>query len=210
MLYFWKSDSILKPFFSIRLKLKLIILTRNITYLKHLKVHQNIKLLVSLLTMVILIGCERDDICAAVTPTTPHLIVRFYNINARSELKTVRRMTVTAEDNLKPIVNDKTTDSIVLPLKVDALGTMNTSRFVIKKDIDFDADENPITNSNADIIEISYTPELIYVSRACGYKSVYNDLIAGLDTDQDNWIIDIEVINTTINNEDAAHINIYH
>ncbi len=155
-------------------------------------------------------SCERDDICASTTPTTPHLIVRFYNINNRSELKTVRRMNVTAEDNPNYILNDKTVDSLVLPLRVDALDNVNTSRFVLTRDQDYATDSIPTTAANADIIEINYTPELIYVSRACGYKSIFNNLSAIRETDAINWIIDIEVINTTINNEDAAHINIYH
>ncbi|HUH28072.1 DUF6452 family protein [Gelidibacter sp.] len=178
--------------------------------MKQIKFHQNIKILLSLLIILSLWSCERDDICASTTPTTPHLIIRFYNINAISETKTVRRMDVTAEGNPKFIVSDKTTDSIVLPLKVDALDNLNTSRFVLTKDRDYDTDDDPNTVSNADIIEVKYTPELIYVSRACGYKSVFNNLSATRETDLSNWIIDIQVINDTINNENAAHINIYH
>ncbi len=119
-------------------------------------------------------------------------------------------MDVTAEGNPKYIVNDKTIDSIVLPLRIDALDTMNSSRFVLTRDRDYDLDENPNTVSNSDTIQVNYTPELIYVSRACGYKSVFNDLNANRETDASNWIIDIQVINDTINNENAAHINIYH
>lgn len=119
-------------------------------------------------------------------------------------------MDVTAENNPNYIVNDKTIDSIVLPLRVDALDIMNTSRFVLTKDRDYDLDDDPNTASNADIIEVNYMPELIYVSRACGYKSVFNNLSANRETDPNNWIINIEVIKDTINNENAAHINIYH
>lgn len=156
------------------------------------------------------ISCERDDICAEATATTPHLIIRFYNIDSRSELKAVRHMTVSQVDNAKAIINDKTTDTIILPLKMDNLNGLNTTRFELRKDVDYDTDDKPTTQSNPDIIEVSYTPELIYVSRACGYKSIYNDVTAGLNNDTDTWIIDIDVINSTIKNEDAAHINIYH
>ncbi|OBX26946.1 hypothetical protein A9996_02465 [Gelidibacter algens] len=157
-----------------------------------------------------MLSCERDDICASATPTTPHLIVRFYDIDDRSETKTVRRMVVKEENTSKFIVDDKTLDSIVLPLRIDVLDNLNTTRFEIKRDIDFETDSDPNTVSNTDILEVTYTPELIYVSRACGYKSIFNDVIASRDSDPNNWIIDVEVINTTINNENAAHINIYH
>ena len=206
MLYFWKKecDSV-----DCRLLIQLFQI-RNNRNLKHKKAHQNLKVLISLLILASLWSCERDDICAAATPTTPHLIVRFYNINDRAETKTVRHMSVNAENNLNYLVYDRTVDSIVLPLKLDALDNVNTSRFVLTRDADYDTDDDPITVSSTEIIEVNYTPELIYVSRACGYKSIFNDLSATRATDPSNWIIDIEVINTTINNEDAAHINIYH
>lgn len=155
-------------------------------------------------------SCERDDICATATPTTPHLIVRFYNINERTETKTVRRMNVYEETNSKYLLLDKTLDSIVLPLRIDVLDSPNTTRFIIERDVDFELDEDPATQSNIDILEVTYTPELIYVSRACGYKSVFNNVVANREKDDDNWMIDVQVINSTLNNEDAAHINIYH
>ena len=178
--------------------------------MKHKKAHKNLKILLSFLILASLWSCERDDICASTTPTTPHLIIRFYNINASAETKTVRHLSVSVEDDLQYLIYDRTIDSIVLPLKVDNLDNLNTTRFVLTMDTDYDTDDNPNTVSNSDIIEVNYTPELIYVSRACGYKSVFNNLNATRETDASNWIIDVQVINTTINNEDAAQINIYH
>ena len=178
--------------------------------MKHKKAHKHLKILLSFLILASLWSCERDDICASTTPTTPHLIIRFYNINARAETKTVRHLSVNEEDNNTYVVYDRTVDSILLPLRIDALDNLNTTRFVLTMDTDYDTDDNNNTASNADIIEVTYTPELIYVSRACGYKSVFNNLSATRQTDAINWIVDVEVINTTINNEDAAQINIYH
>ncbi|MEO5788704.1 MAG: DUF6452 family protein [Gelidibacter sp.] len=172
--------------------------------MKYKKAHKTLKVLLSFLILASLWSCERDDICASTTPTTPHLIIRFYNIDARAETKTVRHLTVKAEDDLKNIVFDRTTDSIVLPLRLDALNNNNTTKFLLTRDSD------SIPLANTDIIEVTYTPELIYVSRACGYKTIFNDLSATRETDASNWIINVEVINTTINNENAAQINIYH
>lgn len=178
--------------------------------MKHKRAFPPFNVILALFVLSSLLSCERDDICAAATPTTPHLIVRFYNINERTELKTVRRMNVKEADNPKFIVDDRTTDSIALPLRIETLDNLNTTRFEFTRDIDFDSDEDPNTESNTDILTVTYTPELIYVSRACGYKSIFNDVIAGRESDPNNWIIDVEVINTTIDNENAAHINIYH
>ena len=119
-------------------------------------------------------------------------------------------MSVSAEGHSEYLVYDKTIDSIVLPLKLEALNTLNTTRFILTRDADYDEDDDPNTVSNTDIIEVNYTPELIYVSRACGYKSVFNNVSATRNTDSSNWIVGMEVINDTIKNEDAAHINIFH
>lgn len=155
-------------------------------------------------------SCERDDICAAATPTTPHLIIRFYDINAREETKTGRHMSIRAKESSNYIIHDQTTDSILLPLKVEVLDQINTTQFVLTKDVDYDTDEKPETTSNTDTLTVNFTPELIYVSRACGYKSIFNNLTANRVEDDLNWIVDVEMIKDTINNEDAAHINIYH
>lgn len=155
--------------------------------------------------------CERDDICASTTSTTPRVIILFYDINNPETPKSVPQLSVFGDGNEEvAILAPVNTDSINLPLRFDAEGVLATTRFILKKDSNFDTDDNDATVSNSDIIEISYTPEFIYVSRACGYKSVFNGAQISFDSDDDNWIINNEVLNETIENENAAHIIIYH
>ncbi|WP_091424970.1 DUF6452 family protein [Formosa sp. Hel1_31_208] len=167
---------------------------------------------------VILLACERDDICPEDTATTPSLIIRFYNINDQDELKSVRLLRVKGlNDNDEPLneipVNRASPDSIVLPLRFANEGTETITRFQLEKDSDLADNDNPDNDSNIDIIEVRYTPEFIYVSRACGLKSIFNFGTTGgvsRDNDDDNWIINTEIINETIDNENAAHVIIYH
>ena len=42
------------------------------------------------LIAVLFLGCERDDICAEATATTPHLIMRFYDVNNPEETNNPR------------------------------------------------------------------------------------------------------------------------
>lgn len=169
-----------------------------------------------LFILIILIGtsCERDDICAETTPTTPRLIIRFYDINEQDNTKQVRLLTVNGVDPdgnvLENIVTNTSTDSIVLPLRFQNENIVTTSRFELKRDSDFDDDTNGTTFSNTDVIDVSYTPEFVYVSRACGYKSVFNDTQNTLILDSDNWIFSYEIINPTIDNENSANIILYH
>jgi len=57
---------------------------------------------------------------------------------------------------------------------------------------------------------VSYTPEFIYVSRACGYKSIFNDLQNTLIIDSDNWIAGYNIIKPTVENENEAELILYH
>lgn len=171
------------------------------------------KLYVLLLTLIALsfLTCERDDICAATTGTTPNLIIRFYDINNPENTKSVPQLSVFGEGNEEEaILGAVNTDSINLPLNFDTEGNLAITRFILKKDSNLDTDDDDVTVSNTDIIEVSYTPEFIYVSRACGYKSVFNGAQISFDNDDDNWIINTEVLIETIENENAAHIIIYH
>ncbi|MEH6537505.1 MAG: DUF6452 family protein [Psychroserpens sp.] len=170
------------------------------------------------LITIIALSCERDDICAEDTATTPHLIIRFYDINNQDELKQVRQLEIIGLDDddmpfsTTPILNRTNTDSIALPLRFADEGVETKTRFQLVKDADFADNMDDSNDSNIDIIEVKYTPEFIYVSRACGYKSIFNlGTTGGLtqEIDADNWIISTEILNENIENENAAHIIIY-
>ncbi|WP_053992640.1 DUF6452 family protein [Mangrovimonas sp. TPBH4] len=160
----------------------------------------------------LVLGCEKDDICAETTATTPHLIIRFYDVNNPTSTLSARMLTVKGEGLEEEIVSSTTTDSILLPLNFQEEGMTAISRFELKIDTDYDSDTDESTASNTDIIEVNYTPEFVYVSRACGYKSTFAGTEIDVDetNDEDIWIINAVTVNTTIENETAAHINIYH
>jgi hypothetical protein len=163
-------------------------------------------------------SCERDDICAEATPTTPHLIIRFYDIDNPDNVKQVRQLEVTGLDESglplsETILSRSNTDSINLPLNFqgEVAGTTTTFQFV--KDADFADNTEDANEPNTDIITIRYTPEFVYVSRACGYKSTFVlDDIEPItrELDGDIWTSSFEIINQTIENENAAQIIIYH
>lgn len=171
----------------------------------------------SLLALVIW-SCERDDICAEATATTPNLIIRFYDINNQDEFKSVRQLTVRGLDDSGVPGNEinipsVSPDSIALPLRFSDEGIETITRFQLEKDSDFATNGNDENDSNIDIIEVRYTPEFVYVSRACGFKSIFNFDNTGdlsIEPDGDNWIINKDIINRTIDNEIAAQVIIFH
>lgn len=173
-------------------------------------------LILSIATL--LFACERDDICAATTSTTPRLVVEFYDVVNTDDLKSVSRLSVYGEGLVtdpdtsldETLVFNTNTNEITLPLLIGNENELNTSRFILEKDTNLRLDENDTTNSNMDIIEISYTTEYVYVSRACGYKSQFIGLSLNVEADSDLWISNIEIVESTLQDEDTVHVRIYH
>jgi hypothetical protein len=181
-----------------------------------------------LLLSVVMLACERDDICAEGVSTTPRLLIEFYDINNPDDLKSVPRISVygegrvvdqngtptepTTENSEGTLLFNENSTTVSLPLIVDLDDDdVITTRYILEKDTNLRLDEDDTTQSDVDIIEITYTTNFIYVSRACGYKSVFNNLDIDLEPeDGDTWISNIELVTTEIENENSAHVRILH
>ena len=166
-----------------------------------------------LLLLLTTASCEKDDICPESTPTTPKLILRFYDISNQDDTKNVTSFGVTSlDENGETFVlagfNGVTTDSISLPLRIQTTAE-NFTRFTFYKD--FAVDDNGIITGNPDVITFAYKREDVYVSRACGFKTIFKELILTVELDGDNWIINSEILNnSTVENEISAHVKILH
>ena len=153
-----------------------------------------------------LCSCEKDDICAEGTPTTPSLIVEFYNKDNREILKTIN-LEYYAEgfDDVDTIIDSR----LELPFRVDADNVKWSMTYVYTP-----TSGNVIRNT--DFLELNYERNELYVSRACGYKTVFN-----LDPDTDDnaltdspeedgfWVTGLSVETLNIENEDETHIKIF-
>jgi hypothetical protein len=148
------------------------------------------------LTALLISSCEKDDFC--IEPITPNMIIRFYNATNISETKAVTDLTVNPND-LDSIYTNVSIDSIVIPLDV-------TSNQIIY---------NFSSGTNVDILTINYEIEEVFVSRSCGFKAIFNNVTVTSDVSND-WIIGLTetLENTitipTIDDESAAHIQIFH
>lgn len=148
-------------------------------------------------------GCEKDEIC--LEETTPRLVIRFYDNENPNEFKSVSKLNVQIEgvegDYFESNVS---TDSIVIPIKVT--GDITKFKLTINKD---DGDD---TNDNTDAFDLNYTREDVFVSRSCGYKTIFHDAETKLELDNDNWIINIETVADPqeITNQKLKHVKIFH
>jgi hypothetical protein len=140
--------------------------------------------------LVLITSCEKDDYCIK-NPVTPHLIVRFYDDSNRETLKGVDELYVWAAEKDSIFSNVKT-DSISLPLNSNAPKTVYYFS----------------NGTTVDSFTISYTPKEEFVSRSCGFKMTFEEVSFSSDS---FWIKDFTPTTlTTIDSQNAAHVQIYH
>ena len=161
-------------------------------------------LLVLLVFSVTLSSCEKDDICDATTATTPKLIIEFYDILHPTVLKNVTNLAVKEVGSTNVLVfTDKS--KIQLPLK--------TNEDITKYSLILNSTD--VTIDNEDFLQFNYTHQNIFVSRACGYKTIFTldpttpYIKTETSTPDGYWIQNITVATSNITTENETHIKIY-
>ncbi|WP_412476291.1 DUF6452 family protein [Flavobacterium sp. TBRC 19031] len=148
-------------------------------------------------------GCEKDDIC--VDETTPQLVLEFYDISNPTVLKNVVNLKVTGDGMTDALNTFNGVSTISLPLKTNE----DTTKYHLL------LNSNSSTASNEDVLEFNYTRENVYVSRACGYKTVFelnnaNGLVlTDAITPDGLWIQDTNLQTNSIITENEVHLKIY-
>ena len=140
------------------------------------------KKLLTLIAVLILCltACEPDDICLEGTTGSPNLIVVFYDKNQTDTKKSVTDLQTKGLD-METLLYDSTTDSISLPIKTIS----NSTSFSLI------ATQNG--NTLEDIITFNYDPEDKFISRACGFKTRFNNLTFSTSNTL-NWVEFIEIL----------------
>ena len=155
------------------------------------------KKIVSLILLVFLTfsSCEKDDICDANTSTTPRLVIQFYDFSNPTVLKNVTNLKVIGEGMTEGIFFNGNGSTVSIPLKTTENST--TYRFIFNSDL---------PSSNEEEIKFECTRENIFVSRACGFKTIFS-----LDKISSDllWIKDIRIEKSNIVNENETHVKIY-
>lgn len=161
----------------------------------------------SVLFAVLLTNCERDDVCSESTPTTPRIVMEFYDYNDTSLPKNVVRMTLRSTET-DSVITFNGTNKVLVPLKT--LDTTTTYAFT------YNDDDNDQTLTYTDSIRFNYATRDVYVSRACGYKTVFDlsqetgiPAVVLNNGTPGEWIKNIVIDNHTIEFEDETHIRIY-
>ena len=161
------------------------------------------QLFLLLLLSVFFSSCEKDDICDTNTPTTPKSVIEFYDVANPTTLKNVTNLGVIAPGFTSGF-GFTATSKIKVPLKT--FEDSSVLYFIQNGSID------PTTDDNLDEITFNYNRKTVFVSRACGYKTLFTLNSTNPITvtpDSNNWIQNVIVSQPNIENEDETHIKIY-
>lgn len=170
------------------------------------------KIFLSLICLICLAqsACERDDICAETTVTTPLLVIDFFDADDPSSEKIPSNLVITAdgqeqnEDGEVQAIIISATSSIAIPLRTDQDITSFT--FTVNE-----SDDDDNENENSDIITFNYTRTEDFVSSACGFRITYDGLQETLDSADDGpWINNVEISNPIVEDETTTHVTIFH
>ena len=173
---------------------------------------KKIQFLIICLLTITFSSCEKDDICEATTATTPKLIFEFYDILNPTVKKNVTSLKVTGyiSDTVQkpiPLATFNAVNKIELPLRI--------TEDVTKYSLILNSTSTSVT-PNTDILEFKYTRQNVFVSRACGYKTIFtlNSPIGVTRTDSNTiddgfWMQNINTQTTNITTENEVHIKVF-
>lgn len=137
-------------------------------------------------------ACERDDLCLE-KPAVP-LRAAFAD-DFTGDPKPVTLTVLYGQDT---VLASQTSDTLDIPLPVDG----NSVRYVWIKE-----DASPPA---ADTVEIRYTLDKQFVSKACGWKTVYKDVDMEVYPGAVSWIKAWEILTAELTVDTIAHVKIYH
>lgn len=148
-------------------------------------------------------NCEKDDICDENTSTTPRLIMQFYDRDNPETKKNVTNLLVAGDGSTQDPMLFTAVSKIELPL--NTVADLTAYHFTINS--------TNTTLDNEDILTFHYTRDDVFVSRACGYKTVFlldqaTPFVQDIGSDG-QWMEDITVEQPDIQNENEVHISVY-
>ena len=154
----------------------------------------------SLLLAVSFWNCEKDDICAEGTPVTPRVIIEFFDATNQTTPKNVTNLGVIAPGFTEGFAFNGT-NKIEVPLR--------TNVDITELDFVLNGADNDPANDETVTLTFNYERSNVFISRACGYKTIFN-LTNVLPTDfTGTWISSLTIEQPNIINENETHIKIY-
>ena len=140
----------------------------------------------------LLTSCENDDDVCVSGEATPRLKIKFKS--ADNKVLTLDSLYLDVDygnNNVLTVVRAAKVDSALIPIRVDDAGF--TELYVRKT-----------KKGNVSKIKLNYNTSSEYVSPACGFKRLYQNLSGSLETA--NPVTKVELNQNQIINENKAHL----
>ena len=140
----------------------------------------------------LLTSCENDDDVCVSGEATPRLKIKFKS--ADNKVLTLDSLYLDVDygnNNILTVVRAAKVDSALIPIRVDDAGF--TELYVRKT-----------KKGNVSKIKLNYNTTSEYVSPACGFKRLYQNLTGTLETA--NPVTNVELNQNQIINENKAHL----
>ncbi len=154
------------------------------------------------------IACEKDDICAETEPTTPSLVVEFFNYEDQDipRTETIQAYTAGRDKDLISSSGNK----LILPFRLDQQETS----WILKRTVRFQEQ----TDTLRDTLTFKYRINTTYLNKACGYVSTFSlfqdgtspQLNGDADKTAGNWIKQYITETNEIKDQDEVHFKIYY
>ena len=150
------------------------------------------------------LACEKDDICDGGESVTPNVVVNLYDRLNADALKPAVKIAIAA-DGFNDTLFYTSTAKIELPLQI----TENQTTWNIKI---YELNTTNDTITRNDKLQFNYTTEALYVSKACGYKTIFHNFNAVKlpNTTNNGWIQSLYKVTNEITNNTNAHIQLYY
>lgn len=140
----------------------------------------------------LLTSCENDDDVCVSGEATPRLKIKFKS--ADNKVLTLESLYLDVDygnNNILTVVEATKVDSVLVPIRVDDAGF--TELYV-----------RTTKNGKVSKIKLNYNTTSEYVSPACGFKRLYQNLSGTLETA--NPVTKVELNQNQIINENKAHL----
>ncbi len=165
----------------------------NILILRHIKLEIISRVLKILLTILVVISCEKDDICLEESESTNRITIGFIDYNS----KNIKNINLTY---IKGVISDSilseefSGNELKLPLMVNS----DSTQFILEQ------------NKIKDTLTIFHENIHQYLNRSCGFKS---NFVIKPETEVSKslaWIREVTIEQDSIFNEEKTNIFIHY
>jgi len=150
-----------------------------------------------ILLFLLIISCQRDDLCGENFQVTPLLNIEFYDVAEPDELKSYSNLMLINDEIADTIFFDGG-NNISIPLATD----VNQTRYRFIKNINTD-------EPSIDTVRFTYSRRNEFINRPCGFKVEFVDLQVQV-LDDNKWIKNTSIRKSVIRSDENIHLFMFH